>query len=163
MNTASPRPLLGLACAACLALATASAGADTIYRWVDENGVVNYTQQKPRDKEAEAITTGPASSRSSVRETAPVPVSAATSEPLSPQQEKMLEGLRAAEAARQEEIAKIKAQNCQRSRDVLSRLTLKNRIRVRGEDGEYRIMPEDERQRRIAEAQENIARFCAPA
>ena len=36
----------------------------------------------------------------------------------------------------------------------------KSRIRVRGEDGDYRIMPEDERQTRIAEAQENIALYC---
>ena len=75
----------------------------------------------------------------------------------------MLEGLRAAEQARQQEIAKIKEQNCQQSRDVLARLTVKNRIRVKGPDGEYAIMPEDERQSRISEAQQNIVRYCAPA
>jgi hypothetical protein len=34
---------------------------------------------------------------------------------------------------------------------------------VRGDDGEYRIMPEDERQQRIDEAQKNVALYCAPA
>ena len=56
-----------------------------------------------------------------------------------------------------------KSENCQRSRDVLSRLTLKSRIRVRDEDGEYRVMPEEERQDRIAQAQEGIALYCASA
>ena len=145
-----------------LTLTSFSVSADKIYRWVDENGVVNYTQQKPRDKEAEAIATDAGSSRAVKQSSAPV-TSASTGEPLSPEQEKMLEGLRAAERARQDEIAKIKEQNCQQSRDVLARLTLKNRIRVRGPDGEYTVMPEEERQERISEAQENIVRYCAPA
>lgn len=139
-----------------------TATADEIYRWVDETGVVNYTQQKPRGTESEAIVTGGGSSSTTraVKE-APEPVtSMATGEPLSAEQEKMLEGLRAAEQVRQTEIAKIKQDNCQQSRDVLSRLTLKNRIRVRGENGEYSVMPEDERQDRINKAQENIARYC---
>ena len=74
-----------------------------------------------------------------------------------------LEGLRAAEQARQDEIAQIKADNCQQSRDVLARLSLKNRIRVKGPDGEYTVMPEDERQQRISKAQENVALYCVPA
>ena len=144
--------------------AAGPAAADKIYRWVDENGVVNYTQQKPRTVESEAIVTDTGSPRVANDTPAQLPVtSAASGQPLSREQEKMLEGLRAAEQARQDEIAKIKAENCQQSRDVLSRLTLKNRIRVKGPDGEYRVMPEDERQDRISEAQENIALYCVPA
>ena len=153
---------LCLAAILAVALTGASAGADTIYRWVDDNGVINYTQQKPRGRDAVAINTGSEQrSRQTAEPAPPPPTSAATGEPLNPEQERMLKGLRAAEQHRQEEIARIKAENCQRSRDVLTRLTLKNRIRVRGEDGEYRIMPEDERQKRISEAQQNIARYCA--
>jgi hypothetical protein len=147
-----------------LMLASLSVSADEIYRWVDENGVVNYTQQKPRNTEAETIVTSSGSSRVANDTSAPMPVtSASTGQPMSAEQEKMLEGLRAAERTRQEEIAKIKEQNCQQSRDVLSRLTLKDRIRVKGADGEYTIMPEDERQERISKAQENIALYCVNA
>ena len=32
-------------------------GADVVYRWIDENGVVNYTQQLPRGVTAQQITT----------------------------------------------------------------------------------------------------------
>ena len=84
-------------------------------------------------------------------------------EALNDDQQKMLADLQAAERARQDQIARIKDQNCQRSRDVLDRLTLKSRIRVKGEDGEYRVMGEDERQERIAKAQEGIALYCVPA
>jgi hypothetical protein len=150
--------------AALLMLASLSVSADEIYRWVDENGVVNYTQQKPRNAEAETIVTTSSSSRSANDTSAPKPVaSASIGQPMSAEQERMLEGLRAAERTRQEEIAKIKEQNCQQSRDVLSRLTLKDRIRVKGADGEYTIMREDERQERISKAQENIALYCVNA
>lgn len=144
--------------------------ADEIYRWVDANGVVNYTQLKPKDTAAEAITTQGAASRAAKTAPAEAPAQAsatvtdpATGKPLSPEQEQMLDGLRAAERARQQEVAKIRAENCQQSKDVLARLTVKSRIRVRGDDGDYRVMPEDERQNRISEAQKNIALFCAPA
>lgn len=162
----SPRPVIALGAAALLALVSLPAAADQIYRWIDENGVVNFTQQKPRNTEAEAIVTNSRAPRTASKPApaaTPTPSSAATGEPLSAEQEKMLEGLRAAEQARQDEIARIKSENCQQSRDVLSRLTLKNRIRVKGPDGEYTMMPEDERQERISKAQENIARYCAPA
>ena len=160
----TPRPVIALGTAALLVLTSLPAAAAEIYRWVDENGVVNYTQQKPRDTEAEAIVTSTGAPRAASESApAPVPGSPATGEPLSAEQQKMLDGLRAAEQARQDEIARIKADNCQQSRDVLSRLTLKNRIRVKGPDGEYMIMPEEERQQRISKAQENIALYCVPA
>ena len=157
------RQNISLAVAALLAMTSLPVAADQIYRWVDENGVVNFTQQKPRDADAEAIVTNTGAPRVVDETAAPAPTSAATGENLSPEQEKMLEGLRAAERARQDEIAQIKADNCQQSRDVLARLTLKDRIRIKGPDGEYTIMPEDERQQRISKAQENIALYCVSA
>jgi hypothetical protein len=144
-----------------------SVSADEIYRWVDDQGVVNYTQQKPRGQEAEKIQT---KAGTRTKSTAATPAAASpaatglasgTEKPLSAEQQKMLEDLRRAEEARQEEVARIKEHNCQRSREVLTRLTVKNRIRVADESGEYRVMPEDERQQRISEAQENIALYCA--
>lgn len=163
MNILELRPAPTLLGIALLLLTGLSASADEIYRWVDENGVVNYTQQKPRGTESETIVTQSGSARMARNAPAPTPApvsSPATGEPLSPEQEKMLEGLRDAEKTRQNEIAKIKEQNCQQSRDVLSRLTMKSRIRVKDDNGDYTVMPEDERQDRIGKAQENIARYC---
>jgi len=159
----SALPLIGSALLIAISCQTA---ADEIYRWVDDKGVVNYTQLKPRDADAEAITTQGGAIHAAKAEPAP-PTTAvtdpATGQPLSPEQEQMLEGLRAAERSRQAEIAKLKAENCQQSKDILARLTVKNRIRVRAEDGAYRVMPEDERQSRISEAQKNIALYCVSA
>ncbi|HEY5644311.1 MAG TPA: DUF4124 domain-containing protein, partial [Pseudomonadales bacterium] len=147
---------------ALLAGASGQAAAEEIYRWVDENGVVNYSQLKPRGVDAQAIATAGGGAEPAESRPAPAqPAAASSGQPLSPEQEKMLEGLRAAEQSRQQELAKIRAENCQQSRDVLARLTVRDRIRVRGEDGQYRIMPEDERQERISEAQRNVAQFCA--
>lgn len=141
-----------------------NATAAEVYRWVDENGVVNYTQQKPRDTDVEMIATNAGVSRVVEEPVAPpIPQSTATGQPLNEEQQKMLEGLQAAEKNRQDEIARIKEQNCQQSRDVLSRLTIKSRIRVKGDNGEYAVMDEDERQDRISQAQEGIALYCASA
>ncbi len=158
MNRPSIRALLSIA----LASIAFAASADQVYRWVDEDGVVNYTQQKPRDTVAEQLTISTGAPR--VMDTTPAPiVSPATGQELNADQQKMLEGLRAVEQARKNEIAKIKQENCQKSRSVLSRLTIKNRIRVKDETGEYQIMGEDERQERIQKAQEGIAQYCAAA
>lgn len=133
-------------------------GADIVYRWIDENGVVNYTQQLPRGVKAQRITTrlgGPSV-------IADVGEITETGEPraLSDQQQAMLEELKAAELARQQEVAKIRQANCKQSRAVLTNLSLTARIRVRDSSGSERVMGEDERQRRIDEAQQGIVINC---
>ena len=84
-------------------------------------------------------------------------------EALTSAQQEMLDRLQRQEQQRQDDLARVKAENCERSRSVLARLTIKDRIRVQGEDGYQRIMGEDERQSRIAEAQQGIARYCESA
>ena len=51
-------------------------------------------------------------------------------------------------------------ENCNRSRDVLNRLNVRSRIRVRNADGSARMMDETERQERIADAQKGVAQYC---
>ena len=43
---------------------------------------------------------------------------------------------------------------------LLDRLSANSRIRVRDDSGEERVMGEDERQDRIAEAQQGVAENC---
>jgi hypothetical protein len=136
-----------------------------VYRWVDLNGVVNFTQLKPRGVQADQITTGGAGPMV-VAQAADQPVGApgaAESDgeaQLTTEQQKMLKGLQSAEQARRTEIARIKGANCEKSRSVLDRLTATERIRVRDNDGSERIMDESERQRRITEAHRGIAENC---
>lgn len=135
-----------------------------IYRWVDENGVVNYTQLKPEGVPAELVhadtgqrvTSEPAAAENRGPQTAP----ATAGEPLTDAQQRMLEELRAAEQERQRQVAKVRESNCQQARDLLERLTSRGRLRVTGEDGEERVMPEEERQQRIEQAQRAVAVNC---
>ena len=79
---------------------------------------------------------------------------------LNEEQQEMLADLRQKENERQEEVTRIRSANCDKARDVLERLTQHGRIKVRDEAGETRILPEDERQQRIEEAQAGIAANC---
>lgn len=131
-----------------------------VYRYVDSNGVVTYAQQLPYGVQGERITT----SAGAPTQAAPA-VPAAPEKPaepvLSPQQQAMLDKLKAADQARKDEIATIREANCKRSQDVLMNLSASGRIRVKGADGEEVRMTEEERQDRIAEAQAGIVANCA--
>ena len=138
-----------------------------VYRWVDADGVVNFTQQKPQGVDADRVRaqTGEFinSGTSSPASTA-IPVAGAaggrTNQALDDQQQSMLADLEAAEQARRNELAKIRDANCQQARTLLEQLSTRGRIRVRGDDGSEQMMPEEERQQRIAEAQRGVAANC---
>lgn len=154
-----------LAVAALLCCAGASQAAE-IYRWIDADGVVNYTQQKPRNIAVQSLTTQAGAPTTVTEQPAADPVGepdAVAKPEMTDTQQRMLEELQAKEQARQQEVAEIREGNCQKSRTILSDLSAKERIRVRGDDGMERIMGEDERQRRISEAQQGIVENCASA
>jgi hypothetical protein len=136
-----------------------------VYRWVDDQGVVNYTQQQPANRPSERIVASQSSApRSSAEPTvdtaAAPPPTAADGGNLSDAQLQMLENLRAAEAARQQEVQNIRQSNCEAARALLGGLTARGRIRVRDDDGQEQVMAEEERQQRISDAQQAIAENC---
>jgi hypothetical protein len=132
-----------------------------VYRYVDANGVVTYAQQLPYGVQGERITTVAGAATQSAPAVPAEPEKPA--EPvLSPQQQAMLDKLKAADQARKDEIAQIREANCKRSQDVLTNLSMTGRIRVKGPDGEEVRMSEEERQVRIAEAQAGIVANCTP-
>ncbi|XOV82188.1 MAG: DUF4124 domain-containing protein [bacterium] len=145
--------------------------ADT-YRWVDDNGIVNYAERKPRGvpesritRVASITTRSSTTSRPGATDPASAPATRFTPQTqaeveLTSDQQEMLRGLQQAESDRQAQVAQIKRDNCERSRRVLSNLTAKDRIRVRSETGIERVMPEDERQEKIAAAQRGIVENC---
>jgi len=162
---------------ACLAFAVTSfAYADT-YRWIDANGVVNYSEKKPHGIDAENITTPRDSRRIRLAKRGLTPATAAPVTPtasqsrsapqsnaqpnLNPTQQDILQGLQANEAQRQQQMAKIRQDNCDRSKRVLANLTAREHIRVRSESGAERVLPEDERQAKISSAHRGIAENCS--
>ena len=136
-----------------------------MYRWTDTNGVVNFTQLKPRGVQAEHITTGasgPMVIAEATDQLAGMPGGGEADDgpQLSDGQKHMLKDLQAAEQTRRDEIARIKQANCDKSRNVLNRLSGAERIRVRDDAGAERIMEEGERQQRIGDAQRGISENC---
>lgn len=147
-----------------VALCVPALTAADVYRWVGPDGVVNYTQIKPQGVQAERVRTqGGRPSAAGAPAVKPVQQPAdptADASQLSPKQQEMLKDLESAETARKQEVARIREANCERSRRVLDRLSANARIRVRDDSGEERVMGEDERQDRIAEAQRGVAENC---
>jgi len=130
-----------------------------IYRYVDANGVVTYAQQLPYGVKGEQIRTMAGAPSLAMPATAPK-TDTPEQPALSPQQQAMLDNLKKTEAARKEEIARIREANCTRSKEVLERLSSSGRIRVKGADGQEVKMPEEERVSRIEEAQRGIVANC---
>lgn len=161
--------------ACCLITFTSSLQADT-YRWVDDGGVVNYSELKPRGVPVDRVTriVGAESSqttrqpdRRAARSAPPAPVARpvvannnADDKNLSPAQREMMRNLQQAENGRQQQVAKIRQDNCERSQRALTNLSAKDRIRVRADDGSQRVLPEEERQQRIREAQQGVVVNC---
>jgi hypothetical protein len=141
-----------------LLLVPALGGAE-IYRWVDDAGVVNYTQLSPEGVAVERIVT----SSGAPTVVVPITVEVKAEDPdahLSAEQKEMMKRLQATEDARQAEIARIKESNCSRAQGVLGKLNGKGRIRVRDASGNETAMPEEERQSRISEAQRDVVSNC---
>ena len=174
----SAASLAGLA----LAIAAATAGAaETIYRWVDASGTVHYGQvapvgvayevvrpgNDPADRPptlAEPARAGTARADASAR-TAPSAADASPAEGprLTDAQRRMQEELETTEQARLAEIRAEKEENCRLAREQFEQFTTYRRIRMRGPDGEYVILGEDERQARIEEAKQAILLNCEDA
>jgi hypothetical protein len=124
------------------------------YRWVNEDGVVTYSQTPPPDVKAETveIKTTPASS------------AADSKKQLETLRQKLADSAedRALKKAQKEEQAGIKAENsknCSIARNNLEQLTaLANRL-YKTEDGYVRLT-EEERQKKMQQAREHIKKFC---
>lgn len=143
-------------------------GAAEIYRWVDKDGVVNYTQQKPRNLDATPVddVSGPRSDKvgNSSGKAAPAPSSLTNSTP-------PVEPVAAAPAAPAEPDAQAKAEyeaaleearvkGCADARRLVDQLQNRGRIRIRNEAGEEVAMSDAERAKRIGDAQKLIAEHC---
>ncbi|MEE4381270.1 MAG: DUF4124 domain-containing protein [Pseudomonadales bacterium] len=166
-----------------VAAAGASGAAETIYRWVDASGTVHYGQVAPVGVAYEIVRPGndptdrPPTLSEPARGDAPaaggsmaarsVSGSAASSADAGPRlteaQQRMQEELEATEQARLAEIRAEKEENCRLAREQFEQFTTYRRIRMRGPDGEYVIIGEDERQQRIEEAKQAILLNCEDA
>lgn len=144
-----------------------AAQADGIYRWVDENGVVHFGSQPPQSEKQVEVVRKPKSERYRQWESEQMATQASV-EGEAEAAEKAADN--PAEAAPNNQDAEVKqltkaemavrAQRCRLARTNLESLTSHNRVREIGTDGKQRVLPEEERQARIARARSIIAENC---
>jgi hypothetical protein len=142
--------------AASLALISMPAHCE-IYKWVDSNNEVQYTQMPPpQGVESVRIDTLPgAGADDPAEDETRLEESIKASEEQKQQQEKT-----AADAELQAEITRISRQNCITARNNLEQLSRSGQIRYRTGDGEVLRLSEEDRNQRIEEARSQIKEFC---
>ena len=142
-----------------LVFATASPAADTqdIYKWTDDQGEVQYTQFPPPGRPAEIL--------HGVRPPDESPESAGNDlqkqlETVEQQNQEQLQG--AKDEKQWAQIQKIRRDNCKTARQNLVNLNRGGNVRYMGADGKVMRLTEEERQKRIDEANQQIKENCNP-
>lgn len=129
---------------------SASAMASQVYKWVDAQGVTHFGAQPPQGQQATTINT--AVPQAKTAEPLATPTFESTADPEQAAiDEKVKQQVATQEAERK--------QYCQTVRTNLAQLENNPRVRVEV-DGEVRRLNEEERQQRIGEAKQAIAKNC---
>ena len=130
-----------------------TATAVEVYRWIDEEGVVHYSQTPPSDRPAVRLDVeapaadDPAQARAETRALLESAAERAYQERLEREERERLRQSREERAAW-----------CPQARQELR--ALRERARVRHEDEGYRLMTDEERQRKARALEEKIERRC---
>jgi len=142
-----------------LVFATASPAADTqdIYKWTDDQGEVQYTQFPPPGRPAEIL--------HGVRPPDESPESDGNDlqkqlEAVEQQNQEQLQG--AKDEKQWAQIQKIRRDNCKTANQNLVNLQRGGNVRYMGADGKVMRLTEEERQKRIDEANKQIKENCNP-
>jgi len=126
-----------------------------MYKWVDENGVTQYTQYPPPNRKVEVVAPPPPPAED------PQEAQKKLEATLQKQNEQRETATTAGEEqAKTAEQAKLREQNCQTARSNLEKLTTGGRKRVIGADGVASYLTEEDQQARIDKAKKQIEEFC---
>ena len=144
---------------ALLAFATVSAATDPhyIYKWSDDQGETHYTQFPPAGRKAERMNAPPPPVESP--EIAEKNLQNQV-EIMEQQNEEQQQG--AKDARQWAEIQKIRRKNCETANQNLVNLQRGGNVRYMGADGKIMRLTEEERQKRIDEANSQIKENCSP-
>lgn len=124
-----------------------------MYKWVDDEGNVQYTQTPPPDRQAETIKPPPSVDSESAGKTLT-------------EKKQQLDMRRQQDSRAAEETQKVaaeaakKKQACEAARQSLEKLQSTPRVYEKDAYGDRRRIAEEERQKRISEAQERIGKTC---
>lgn|SRR5690606_9859125 len=135
-----------------LGLLSSSAMAQQMYQWKDARGVVQYGQLPPAGVPYQQIRVQPSPPPGGqLRDPAPLPLQPDTSGREAAAQQRKLERAEAEQ----------RAAACDKLRGNLETLLNNPRLRRTNEAGEVERIGEDERQRLISQAQENLQENCS--
>lgn len=151
------RGLILTAVLVAVASAASAAGKHGIYKWVDDSGAVHYSQSPPADRTAQELkpASGPADD--------PDAISGKLKQQVDAMEDRLSEKRQgAADAQQWAEIQKIRRENCATARANLAKLQQGGNRAYRTPDGEVVRLDEEERQRRITEANRQIEENCSP-
>lgn len=136
----SAKLILSIACI--LVSSQASAIAEKVYKWTDEKGQTHYSQHPPFNTQTEVLKTQTGHSD-------PVDYKA-TSET----KDKV-------EAKAESNTAPPKdKERCENARQNIEALKTHARIRIKGDNGEYRYLTPDEHQQKVDEANKAMKESC---
>ena len=127
-----------------------------MYKWVDADGNTHYTQSPPPDGVITEDVKLPASVNLDNKEA----VKAFEKQQKNQQESAETKQKDEKELNREAEHTALKKDNCRKSRAKLENVQSAGRIRAVDENGNVVRATEEERQRRITEAQENIKKWC---
>lgn len=147
---------------ALMAVFSIAMAAETMYRWVDADGNVHYSDQAPPVGARDAQALKQNGSRSAARpEAGGAPASYIEQEAeFQDRQEQKAEA--DAEATKKADTAAAWDKNCKIARNNLANLTdpRGGRVREPNAQGELVYVPEEERQRQMSQANEDIKKWC---
>jgi Skp family chaperone for outer membrane proteins len=143
--------------AALLLLISPLLQAETSYRWVDENGGTVYSQSPPPQGEATIINHRYQRETSAGKPTGRARLNALRQQLEDRQEDRLLQKQTRQQADQQKTL---KQQRCQSARHNLATLQSLGGRRLRTADGQYLRLTEEERQARIATAQQQINENC---
>lgn len=131
------------------------AAAAKVYKWVDDEGVTHYTEQAPADKEYEIVSTSGAPPSGAAK------AKKQLEEARAARDEKATKDLDFAEQQKiRDEEARIRKENCENAKANLKTMQEHARIRILGDDGEFRYLSEEEKQQQEDRAKQIISDNC---
>ena len=145
-----------------LLYAATSNAEDEYYTWIDENGVVNYSEHNPPGVDARFITHGQRFGyQSDEPEEQETPAQTTTQKPAAEEERDIDVEIATQKTRIDKEIAAAKKSNCNIGKLNLAQLQNYNRIKVQGDDGQVRVLSDEEKQSRIDKAKETIKENCS--
>jgi hypothetical protein len=135
-----------------------NASEDAYYTWVDENGVTNFAAEDPKEYESTYVKGSQhfgQLNRPKAAKPSPEETPASSKQEADPEIE-----IQEERKDIKEQIAKIRASNCEIGKRNLAKLEAYARIRIMEEDGTERVITEEEKQARTNKARKTITENC---